>query len=309
MPETVTCFHCQQTGIIDDMYERYCHPSYCEDCLEEIVKCDFCHSEFHSSQLITGRDYSACPECMENGNLIRCSNCDELIQEDETELFQNEPVCNNCAYDIRKNLTYIHEYKFNPVEFNFHERHNENNTKVFYGIELEIDKTKEEYNNCYDSEESIAAEIHDQINGSDLTDYEKYGYLKYDGSIKHGMEIVTHPCSFNFHIKDMGWKHILDECDTKGYSSHDIGTCGMHIHISKVAFGTTETEQELNIAKLLLYYETNWNNIVKFSRRNRQQIEEYCSRYNNILPSDQPSEICKKAKGSGRYFAVNLKPL
>jgi len=317
MLETVTCFHCQQTDKMENMYERYCHPSYrepfaesknwhCENCLEEIVKCDFCHSEFHSSQLTTGRDYSACPECMEN--LTRCSNCDELVQEDETELFQNEPVCNNCAYDIRKNLTYIHEYKFNPVEFNFHERHNENNTKVFYGIELEIDKTKEEYNNCYDSEESIATEIHDQINGSDLCDYEKYGYLKYDGSIKHGMEIVTHPCSFNFHIKNMGWQYILDECDSKGYSSHDLGTCGMHIHISKVAFGSTKHEQEFNIAKLLLFFETNWNNIKKFSRRKNDQIVEYCNRYNNLLPEDQPSEICKKAKSEGRYFAVNLKP-
>ena len=108
-------------------------------------------------------------------------------------------------------------------------------------------------------------------------------------------------------MKNMGWKYILDECDTKGYSSHDIGTCGMHIHISKLAFGSTEHEQDLNIAKLLLFFETNWDNIKKFSRRKNEQIVEYCNRYNNLLQEEEPSEICKKAKAEGRYFAVNLK--
>ena len=310
MPETVTCFHCQQTGIMEDMYERYCHPNYrqpfpeeenwhCEDCLEEIRKCDFCHSEFHSSQLL-GNENLACPECREE--LIQCSECEEYVQEDETEIFMDGRVCQSCAHDIRKNLTYLHPYAYKPEPI-FYSLPSEL-MKPYYGIELEIDREEEDYNSHI---ENHAVEIHNQSNGSDLCDYEKYVYIKQDGSLDKGMELVTHPCTYAYHMQKMGWKYILDECDRQGYSSHDIGTCGIHIHISKVAFGSTITKQELNIAKLLLFFETNWSNIKKFSRRNTDSIKKYCDRYGNLSVSEPVEETVKKAKDAkGRYFAVNL---
>jgi len=309
MPELVKCFHCGTIAPIADMYERYNHPNYrqsfpveelyhCEDCLSEIKKCDFCHSEFHSSQLL-GNDNLACPECREN--LIICSECEELVQEDETEEFIDGRVCQNCAQDIRNNLTYLHPYNFKP-EPNFHSLPKEL-CQPYYGIELEIDRTEEDYTSHIDNH---AEEIHDQSNGSDLCDYEKYVYIKKDSSLKHGIELVTHPCTYDYHIQKMGWKYILDECDTKGYSSHDIGTCGLHIHISRSAFGTRPGEEEMNIAKLLLFFETNWNNIVKFSRRTQTSITEYCDRY-GIKEGERPQQLLEKAKQSGRFFAVNLK--
>jgi len=311
MPELVKCFHCGSIAPVADMYERIAHPGYrqpfsesemyhCEDCSSEIIRCDFCRSEFHSLQLTTGSNLSACPECMEG--LIRCSECDELVIEDETEEFIDGRVCQSCAQDIRNNLTYLHPYNYKPDPI-FHSMSKEL-CQPYYGWELEIDRTEEIDN--WESKEDHAIEIHNQSNGSELSEYEKFAYIKKDGSLKHGMEIVSHPCTYAYHTQQMGLKYILKECDRLGYSSHDVGTCGLHIHISRSAFGTRPGEEEMNIAKLLLFFEINWNNIVKFSRRSQQSITDYCNRY-GLKDGEKPHELLEKAKQSGRFFAVNLK--
>jgi len=308
--ELVSCFHCGFTDISDNMYQRDGNFTedeyYCDECAQEIKTCSFCNTEYHESNITEGHNNYACHNCIEELDLIICSECENIVERDNTEIWQNEPVCCSCQNDIKNNLTFIHDYKYTPETLNFHSMTNEV-TNTYYGIELEIDRTEEQERDCYESKEDHALEIHDQANGTDLTEYEKYLYIKKDGSIKRGMELVSHPCTYSYHMKNMGWQYILDECDTKGYSSHDLGTCGMHIHISKLAFGKSEHEQDLNIAKLLLFFETNWDNIKKFSRRKNSQIVEYCNRYNNLSTEEEPAEICKKAKAEGRYFAVNLK--
>ena len=309
MTELVSCFHCGFTDISDNMYQRDGNFTedefYCDECAQEIKTCSFCNTEYHESNITEGHNNYACQNCIEELDLIICSECEDLVERDNTELWQNEPVCTDCQNDIKNNLTILHKYEYTPEVLNFHSMTGEA-TNTFYGIELEIDRTEEQEYNCYESKEDHALEIHDQANGTDLTEYEKYLYIKKDGSIKHGMELVTHPCTYSYHIQNMGWKYILDECDTQGYSSHDIGTCGMHIHISRSAFGTRPGEEEMNIAKLLLFFEINWNNIVKFSRRSQQSITDYCNRY-GLKEGEKPRELLEKAKQSGRYFAVNLK--
>ena len=240
MPELVKCFHCGELYPISEMSERKTSSAYdqfpedqkyyCEDCYSEIITCDFCQREFHKSTMEDDHINCACQECMEN-DVIYCSECEQLVMIDDTEEWMNEKVCYTCLENIRANLKYISPYEYKPIP-NFHSLPSERD-QPFFGWELEIDRkesiSKEEL-------EKHAEYIHDVANSTEMSDYEKYCYLKFDGSIKNGMEIISHPVTFNFHMQEMKISEILYEAEQLGYSSHDVGTCGLHIHISRSVF-------------------------------------------------------------------------
>lgn len=90
-----------------------------------------------------------------------------------------------------------------------------------------------------------------------------------------------------------------------GYKSHDAETCGLHVHLSRRAFGSSETEQDLNIMKLLYIFEKFWPQFVKFSRRTEAQLNRWAARYGLTDPLDA---LLDRAKGAERYHAINLQP-
>lgn len=45
-------------------------------------------------------------------------------------------------------------------------------------------------------------------------------YIKHDGSLDDGLEIVTHPMSLDFHFNQMPWAEVLDKAKAMGYRSH-----------------------------------------------------------------------------------------
>ena len=83
------------------------------------------------------------------------------------------------------------------------------------------------------------------------------------------------------------------------------GTCGLHVHISRLAFGCTYEQQEAAIARLLYFVEKFWAELLRFSRRTQSQVNRWAARYGIRLT---PSEQMNHAKNScaGRYTAVNL---
>lgn len=169
----------------------------------------------------------------------------------------------------------------------------------YYGIELEIESIheldmEEKDDDARDILEWAWEELHAQE----------------DGSLDDGFEIVSQPCSFEYHMDNIDWTGLLQEAsNVHDYRSHDAETCGLHIHISRKGFGSTEHEQDMNIAKLLYFFEKHWEKIKRFSRRTSCQLREWASRY---LDEDDPiDDVCHldlldAAKKSGRYFAVNL---
>ena len=49
------------------------------------------------------------------------------------------------------------------------------------------------------------------------------------------------------------------------------GTCGLHVHVSRLAFGETEEQQDTAIARVLYFFEKHWEELLKFSRRVPQE--------------------------------------
>jgi hypothetical protein len=130
-------------------------------------------------------------------------------------------------------------------------------------------------------------------------------YIKHDGSLSEGMELVSHPMSLDYHKNNMNWQDIFNKALEMDYRSHQTSTCGLHIHVSREAFGETEEEQDECIARILYIFEKHWEELLKFSRRTRAQLNRWAARYGY---RENPGEILDYAKGdnSTRYACVNL---
>lgn len=112
--------------------------------------------------------------------------------------------------------------------------------------------------------------------------------------------------SLEFHEKAMPWAEIMGEAISMGYTSHQAGTCGLHVHVNRNAFGSTEALQDACIARILYFFEKNWEEPLKFSRRTQYQLDQWAARYGY---KEHPKDIldhAKKGGGSGRYSCVNL---
>jgi len=113
-------------------------------------------------------------------------------------------------------------------------------------------------------------------------------------------------------MNNIPWREIISAARDYGYTSHDAGTCGLHIHASRSLFGADRTTQDLNIAKIILLIDFWWEQyIVPFSRRNYNQLNDWAKKPNAyILPTDDTRQAVNKALNTSehdRYKAVNLK--
>lgn len=135
-------------------------------------------------------------------------------------------------------------------------------------------------------------------------DNEEHIYIKGDGSLDDGMDIVSHPMSLEYH-KYFCWEDIMHKAVYLGYRSHQTSTCGLHIHVNRDSLGETVGDQELVISRILYFVEHHWNELLKFSRRSESAMNRWAARYGY---ENSPKAIMEKAKkGScGRYAAVNL---
>ena len=128
-------------------------------------------------------------------------------------------------------------------------------------------------------------------------------YIKHDGSINEGFEIVSHPMTLDYHENHMNWLEVFEKAIEMGYRSHNTSTCGLHIHVSRSAFGRNYADQEVAIARIIYFVEHHWNELLKFSRRTEASMNHWASRY-GISENTQDTYKKAKDKHMGRYVAV-----
>lgn len=109
------------------------------------------------------------------------------------------------------------------------------NEPYYLGIELEVEAPDSDKRDL----------------GLDLRKRPRHFYAKRDGSLNcYGWELITHPIGKSLwlerHPKDRSpVRQLFDlvaDLKTMGYSSHDGGRCGLHIHLCHKAFGAFLTE-------------------------------------------------------------------
>ena len=263
----------------------------CETCADSYYyQCDHCGEYISERNLWLDRNLTICIECQ--WDYCTCYDCEDVIRCDDIHSIDGYGYCDNCAPSHR---SVIRDYNFKPTPIFYGELSEW--VKGYYGLELEIDDG--------DYKQEAAQRIQD-AGGEHI-------YLKHDGSLSEdGFEIVTRPATLEHHMHSFPWRDIIRAARNYNYTSHDAGTCGLHIHASRSLFGATRAKQDLNIAKTILLIDFWWEQyIVPFSRRNYNQLNEWAKKPDaKIMASDSEYDAICKAKQSGeydRYKAVNLK--
>ena len=281
--QDTTCCHC---GCVLDGEESFCFDDeiYCEDCLEEVtVICDHCGRRISRDADAGNENITLCADCYHR-YYVTCDRCGRILLEDDAYYESDDddrPYCYHCH--CQNNVIHNYYYKPEPIFYGSGLR--------YFGVELEGDCAGEDHVN--------AKKVLDIANSID-----EFAYCKHDGSLSDGFELVTHPMTLAFHQMQMPWGQILDCLRHMGYRSHQTSTCGLHCHINRSSLGKTPEQQEEVIARILYFVEKHWEELVEFSRRTQQQLDQWASRYGY---HDSPKAILKRAKGGmGRYCCVNL---
>lgn len=258
----------------------------CPTCLaRETVICHSCGDRIWVENDAGDSHTHLCESC--RSDYYRCTNCGRLIHEDDacySEDNDDDPYCGSCIENVDTRSIHSYNYKPEPLFFGDGPR--------YFGVELEIDGAGEYEEN--------ARAILDVANLLD-----EHIYIKRDGSLNEGLEIVTEPMSLDYHLNKMPWLAVCEKAVALGYRSHQTGTCGLHVHVSRKAFGETREEQDIAIARVLYFVEAHWNELLKFSRRTPRQLEQWAARYGY---KEHPGEMLETVKKNcaSRYTCVNL---
>lgn len=206
-------------------------------------------------------------------------------------------VCYDCIKNNRIGVIKRYGYKPSPK---FKQVKDAEEPALFIGVENEVN---------FPSKYVPAVEVC-KLYDSKETHY----YIKRDGSLDNGFEIVTHPCHFEYfksgkfpidklfnenleYAAPGTYLYDVDD-DEEEYDEDDnpdlFKQCGMHIHLSKVAFSNA------HLYKFMRFFLTNETFIEKIAGR---KANRYC-------PKIMSKEMKQKAltKGGGARDQVNCQP-
>ncbi|MCM1228110.1 MAG: amidoligase family protein [Clostridium sp.] len=265
-------------------YQTVNNEIICQDCADDFcVRCHECDELIYSTEDYGDDNISLCQSCYDD-EYTRCERCNRLIHNDNSYEYGDYYYCRECYDEVCDDVINDYNYKPEPI---FH-----GDSNRYFGVELEIDMGGKDGTNA----EKIL-EI-----GNDPAEHI---YIKSDGSLEDGMEIVTHPMTLNYHLHKFCWEDILCECVRLGYRSHQTSTCGLHVHVNRDSLGNSRNEQDEVISRILYFVEHHWNELLKFSRRSEETMNRWAARYGY---ENDPKAILDKAKkdSKGRYAAVNL---
>lgn len=241
------CHHCDEVFSSEEgSYALYSGARICPDCYNSwYFTCCSCGEVYHIDSSIAANGYNElyCRECFYE-TFTTCDICDNVVYRDDTVMCHCGNVhCSNCRC-----CGSLHSYDYKPP-VNYH------GNFPYYGMEIETD---------HYSDRGLATEMLSVLDRGE-TDF----YLKHDGSLDRGIEIVTHPrgiISWRDFYTDL--EEILRTVRSHGGKSFNTDTCGIHIHRSR------RDLNELTISKLIWIFTQCQNQIVKLAQR---RCEEYAS--------------------------------
>ena len=259
-------------------------------------------------------------------DMITCQGCRDLVHVDDSNWSEYDEMyrCNSCHDDHvcemeeqeneeeDSGLVHSYSYKPTPIFLNddgvasYYVTASDDGTHsvLYQGFELEVEVGgRSNYMDC-------ASSVIDTINGR----HNDIVYLKEDGSIQHGFEIVSHPMTLGFAMNHFKWEGISNLI-RKGCKSWDTDTCGLHIHLSRSAF-----QDEKHLFKFFKFIMDNETQMKKFAGRSSERWasfskEVFLNGWNdydedgNYVPK-YGNSIMQHAKGesmnNSRYCAINL---
>ena len=300
------CADCGVVIDIDCAYRRSSDNEYiCTDCYDDhYTTCHRCGEVIYRDDAYYIEDLEdyVCTDCYDSLNCFLCEDCDCYYTGDE---WNDGNLCNSCYEerngDCSSTNRVIENYSRridSARQKMFQKTDKDNpNTKLFYGIELEV------------LANNVAGQSDDKsANKSAAATYNVLGkeniLIKYDGSLDTtGYEIVSVPMTFNRHIEFWDKFFRQERHDGKMYApglkSYDTNCCGMHIHISRKALNLSD------ICKIVFFI-NEFSNTPFCEFIASRSANNYCIIKNKNLT--ELNEIAKNGRSytGDRYEAVNL---
>ena len=264
----------------------------CESCAKKFweehdendyFECEACNSHTHDDNSGWWNSTRYCEGCIE-ANVYHCDDCSEQRWDGD------DHYCESDDNDDDESL--IHNYNYRPSPFFFGEG------KYHFGFELEVEARG---NGRYDG----AQLVQNTLGG--------HAYLKEDGSLNDGFEIVTHPHTLEKYHTDFNWG-VLDKLKAQGYRSWNTNTCGIHVHVSRTAFGNGDPWNyrvpNSQRSQLILKRQSHELRFMKLIYDNQRQVERISGRSSDRYASfGDKGQLVRKVKSgyqeNGRFSAIN----
>lgn len=264
----------------------------------------------------------------EDTTYIECYNCGDTIEQDDaySNDWDSNYRCCGCSEDFVCEMevenededeeSLIMSYSDKPTAIFLNDDGHKsyyatvidqttslNRTSLYMGFELELEIGRFPREDC-------ARFVLDTIN----TQSNDIVYLKEDGSLNHGFEIVSHPMTLGFATNHFDWNGISGLIK-KGCKSWDTSTCGLHVHLSRSAF--KDEKHMFKFFKLIL---DNADDVKRFAGRDSERWANFDKSYflnswndydlDGNYVTRTSSSLMKFAKNeernNERYCAVNL---
>jgi hypothetical protein len=251
-------------------------PYYADDCCPDCVTCDRCESTVSAERTTeTIRGSTICDTCL-YVSYWQCEACDGWNRDGadcgngcDDEERRDRCSCDECLdRDEFGGLIHDSGYKPRPV---FH-----GTGPLFVGAEIELEVP-------YDYTEQCAALADDLL--GDL------GYLKADGSLRNGFEIVTHPMSYQWAMENFPWP-MLTALKQDGCSTGE--STGIHVHLSRAGFRSA-----CHVYRWMKFIYRNQRQVTAVARRSSPEYAAFTD--------DDRRAVKNYAKGAcgARYRAIN----
>lgn len=272
------------------------------------VSTRYSHSlNFQNFEKIFGQE--CCHQCQkdiydDNGgpdNFFPCPCCESMELLDDSSYFNGTRYCESCwdnnvytcdecgdqywdgdGHDCEADGSHlINSYSYKPRPYFF------GTASYHMGFELEVES---DGNSIRDGAEVVTNALGERI------------YLKEDGSLNQGFEIVTHPHSLEEYQANFDWD-ALGQLRRLGFRSWDTSTCGLHVHVSRTAFGIPNSRRDITKVQA---HELRF---MKLIYDNERQISRLAGRTSSYATFEDKGRLVSKIKhgnqSNGRYSAIN----
>ena len=262
--DAVTVHTCGHADSVYDSPEDWCY-----DCADaEAVKCvccgDYFDSDFDGNETVDGW---CCDGCIDD-HYCRCEHCGEFISSEVIEYNDDdEGLCSSC-YERWQEGRVIHKYHscdYRPLNWHGGSEEARQQT-LFVGVELELCDGGTDTENARAIVEATGYEVDESF------------VVERDGSLRDGFEIISSTATVDFHINEYGWDELMDKAIQLGYTSHDSGCAGLHVHLDREYF-TDATCSVEHVITILAVNNADW--LKKFSRR---RDFSYCKFPKDVVP-------------------------
>lgn len=298
---------------IEEVSETVCtdHVMMCEWCEEPYIdtiydeRWNWHRATFGSCGLLDWHhDDTLCETCSDGAT--QCRECNELVRSDDSYYldYNDSYYCEDCYYEhshecesCGERVTSYHDeddcyeengagqlvhnysYKPKPTFFDVDRVSSQpyDNHTPYMGVELEVE--------IEGSYTDAAMRVSDSLG--------THAYLKQDGSISRGFEIVTHPHTLAAYETAFSWS-FLDYLSNNGGSSWRTDTCGLHVHISRAAFSS-------------LVHQALFTHLIQSNEQQMSRLAGRKSNWAKFGEGDAPvHEKVKQGQARDRYQAVNM---